>query len=520
MKGRILPFIGLLGLLLMAVGGVSYAVIGEMTTPVAVLIWSGLLLALFFFYVYFPEIKDVISGRSARYGFNMVVMVGIFASILTMTALMSVKYKAQWDLTKSGRYTLSDQTLKILKGLERDVEAVAFYRSDERTRQEMEDLLEIYASRSSRFSYWFVDPDKKPGTADKYGVTSYRTTLMMSGANREAIGVESEERITNAILKVTKDETKKIYFLKGHGENSILNDRKEGYKAISESLGKERFEVEELLIIEAGGVPEDAAVLVVSGPKKELLPDELTAITAYVQGGGSALFMLDPRTVPGVAGFLAGYGFHIGDDIIIDTLSQVFGANYLVPVVTTYEKDHPITEEFDLMTFFPLARSVSVQVTPEAGIYTLMSSGDSSWGETDRESLEEGKAEYTEGTDRPGPVPLAAVITVEALKEGDAENEGKRMKYGKIVVFGDSDFVSNTHINLAGNRDLFLNTVSWLAEEADLIAIRKKTTGMTPVILTSTQGRLILWFGVVIPPTLVAVVGFAVFMRRRLGKTS
>lgn len=503
----------------MVVGAVAYMVTGDMSAPVAGLIWAGVLLSLLFVYVNFPEIRAALTGRSAKYGANAVLMVLVFTVILVIVAMMSMKYKMRLDLTATKRYTLSDQTLKILDSLDRDVEAIAFYRTDERTRQAMEDLLESYASESPRFTYWFVDPDKKPALAEKYGVTSYRTTLLRSGGREERIGYESEEKITNALLKVTRDYMKSVYFLKGHGENSISSDRQDGYKAVKESLEKENFSVKELLLVEEEAVPEDCAVLVVSGPKRNLLPSELDKITAYIDGGGSVLFMLDPGTVPALVDYLGGYGFHVGDDIVIDTLSQVFGANYLVPVVTAYEKDHPITAEFNLMTFFPLARSVAVQPNPEAGIYMLASTGKSSWAETDRKSLEDGKAEFDEDEDRKGPVPLVSVVLVETKVEGAKETpEGERKTYAKLITVGDSDFVSNTHINLAGNRDFFLNIVSWLAEEADLISIRKKQEGITPVILTATQGRLIFWVAVVMPPTLVGIAGLGVFFRKRLEK--
>ena len=535
-------FAGLLGILLIVVGGVSYAVIGMMTTPVAVLIWVGIILSLLFLYVNFPEIRAQLTGRSAKYGANVAVMVGVFMAILSMTAMMSVKYKARWDLTSSARYTLSKQTLKIIKSLDKDVEAISFYRSDERTRQMMEDLLDLYAVNSPNFTYWFVDPDKKPGMAEKYGVTSYRTTLIRSGGNQEVVGHELEEKLTNAILKVTRDEVKTVYFIKGHGEKSITDDGKGGYKAAGGSIAKQNFRTKELLLTEVDTVPDDCSVLILSGPQKDLLDEELEKISAYVDKGGSLLVMLDPGATPALAGYLTGYGFLVGDNIIIDTQAQVFGANYLVPVVNEYEKDHPLTEGFNLMTFFPLARSVTVQPTPEAGIYNLAKTGAGAWGETDKGTLEEGKARFDENIDKKGPLTIAAVVTMEAAKEeGDEEEEveqapepvetpevvteggrapkkTERKRYARIVVIGDSDFANNTHINLAGNRDFFLNTVSWLAEEADMISIRKKEVGMTPLILTSTQGRFILWVSVVIPASIVAVIGVGVFMRRRLGE--
>lgn len=513
---KYLPVIGLAGLLLIAVGGVSYAIKGTMETYIIGMLWAGLLLLLFFFYVYFPEVRNSLTGRSAKYGANAAFMIVVFITILGLVLYMSARYKVRWDLTATKRYTLSDQSKKIVKSLKKDVTAISFYRSDERTRQAMEDLLQELSKSSSKFTYQFIDPDKEPGKASKYGVTSYRTTLIMSGDNRQTVGYESEERLINAILKVTKDEIKSVYFLTGHAENSISDMQNSGYKAIKESMEKENYKVKEIALPGNVAVPDDCSLLIVSGPKKDLLPDEASRISNFIIGGGSVLFMLDPGNFPEVEKFLGAHGFKIGNNVVIDKMSQVFGANYLVPVVNQYEENHPITQGFDIMTFFPLARTVDVEKNPEKGIYPLALTGDGSWGETDVVSLEEGAAKYDEFSEKKGPLSVAAVAVIDVNKESKEDPDSDRKMLAKMVVFGDSDFVNNTHVNLAGNKDLFLNTVGWLTEEAELISVRKKESYLTPVILTATQARLIFWIPVVVIPSFVLVIGIAVLTRRRI----
>ncbi len=511
---KFVPIVGLIGLFAVAAGGITYAIKGEMETYSIAMLWVGLLAFLYYFYVSFPDLKASLTGRSAKYGANTAFMILVFFLILVLVSYMSSRYKVRWDLTATKRYTLSDQSKKIVKALKKDVSAVAFYRSDERTRQAMEDLLHEFSQLSSKFTYQFIDPDKQPGAAAKYGVTAYRTTLIKSGDNQQDVGFESEERLINAILRVTRDEVKTVYFLKGHGENDIADIQNMGYKAIKEAIEKENYQVKELTLPGAAEVPQDCALLVVSGPKKDLLPDELSRFANYLNRGGSLLFMLDPGTILGTTEFLSGYGFKVGNDIIIDKMSQVFGANYLVPVVTQYEKEHPITAEFNIMTFFPLARSVEIEKDPTKGSSPLAFTGEASWAETDRKALEEGKAGYNEGKEKKGPLSIAAVAT----KAGEGAASAEIKVFGKIVVVGDSDFVNNTHVNLAGNKDFFLNTVSWLTEEAELISVRKKDANMTPVILTSSQGRFIFWIPVVVIPSIILVAGIAVLSRRRLNK--
>ncbi|MBI5682167.1 MAG: GldG family protein [Deltaproteobacteria bacterium] len=512
---KYLSFTWIVGLLLLLAGGFAVLIKGTMETISAVLVWAGLILLLVSFYINFSAIRELVSKRSTKYGVNTAIMISVFLVVLSLAAVMSIKYKMRWDLTKGGRYTLSDQSIKLLSALKKDINVIAFYRSDERTRQQMEDLLEGYSNYSPKFKYQFIDPDKKPGLASKYGITSYRTTLVQSDGKQEVVGFESEEKLTNAILKVTRDKVKTIYFLKGHGENNITDFQNSGYKAVRESMEKENYQVKELILLESPAVPEDASLLIISGPKKEPLQEEFNRIQDYIKKGGNILFMLDPFTVPNTVALLKGYGFTIGDDIIIDKLSQVFGANYLTPVVAQYDKEHPITKEFDLATFFPLTRSVSVEKDASKGIYTLAMTGGESWAEIDKAALEAGKAQYDEGKDKRGPVPVAGVAVVETQESKVKSQESGGKKFAKIVVFGDSDFVNNTNINLAGNKDFFLNTVNWLAEESDLISIRKKEPQSTPIVLTKTQGRLVFWLPVVIMPLFVLTCGIFILSRRR-----
>src|SRR3989304_1623937 len=349
---------GLNGLFMIVSSLIVYAIKNQMTTPLIAVLWVGALFILFFLYASFGNLRSLLSKRTTRYGANMMIMILIFLTIVVILSVISTMHKQRIDLTKAGRYTLSDQTLKILKSLKRDVEVTAFYRQDQRNRQEMYDLLQEYSYHSTRFKYQFIDPDRHPEQTLKYGITEYRVTLVKSGNNQEKLGFESEEKLTNAILKVMRDEVKVIYFLKGHGENDVTSQGKDGYK------------VEKL--------------------------------TRYIGRGGRVLFMIDPGTTPVIVDLIKIHGFTVGDDIIIDKLSQVFGANYLTPVVTEYDKEHPLTRDFNLSTFFPLARSVGIENNPRTGSYTLAKSSDNSWAETSLSDIEKGRIQYDEGKDTAG----------------------------------------------------------------------------------------------------------------------
>ncbi|MEO5350131.1 MAG: GldG family protein [Magnetococcus sp. YQC-3] len=523
MKGPVL-WLAILAPLFLLVGGVLYSITGELGNGPLALIWLGCLALLLLFYTRFTQIRRLLGHRSTQYGANMAFMILVFVLLLGLVGSMSVKYKVRIDLTADKRYSLSPQTVKLLKSLDKDVEAIAFYREDERTRQEMVDLLREYGYHSPRFKYWFVDPDKRPAEAAKYGVTSYRTTLLRIGEKQEIIVSETENKITNALIKVLQGRVKTLYFVKGHGENSISDETEYGYANSKKFLEQENYQVRELLLVGEEKIPKDADLVVISGPRGDYAEEEISKLAEYVHRGGSLFFLLDPAPVPMLVQYLQGYGFAVGNDIIVDKLIRIMGTNYLTPVVMDYDKEHPITRDMaNIYTFFPIARSVEIKPDPDQGRYLLARTSSSSWARSKGE-LKDEDTRFDPELDRKGPIGVMAVSSIKVAEGGESPTvpfaptatppEGIT-RWGKVLVIGDSNFAGNTHVQLAGNRDLFLNGVNWLAKEEAMISIRPKEPGVSPLTLTNAQGRLVFWVAVIILPSLFLVIGVGVLLRRR-----
>jgi ABC-type uncharacterized transport system involved in gliding motility auxiliary subunit len=511
--------LAIVSLAMIAVGGGYYLIEGALTLGSAVMLWGGLMLLLFLLYAKFDDVKKLTMKKSAKYGANMVAMVGVFFLVIIFAAVLGHAHKRRLDLTRSGRFTLSAQTKKILQGLNAPVKAVAFYRSESGTmhakqKQTARDLLEEFAAQSKNFTFTFIDPDQNPGMAQKYGVTEYRIILFMSGARQVKIGNEREETFTNSLIKLIQEKQKVVYFVKGHGEKEVSSTAKTGYSAAGKALAGQNFELREIVLAQSKGVPPDASVVVLASPDKDLMAEETQKLDAYFKGGGALLVMIDPGHPPALATWLEGYGFKLADDVIIDQQSQLYGANNLTPVVYAYHKKHPLTQDFRLLTFFPIAESVFIDEDPKKGSYQLALTGPNSWASLDKKGLETGNVKYDETREKRGPIPVMSVTTW-AVKGVEDPQGGKTDKYGKIVVVGDSDFPDNTNFNLAGNGDLFLNTVSWLAEEANLVAVRAKKKDVTPVVLTASQGRAIFWIPVVMVPGSILLMGLGIYSKRR-----
>ncbi len=476
------------------------------------------------------RIRQLLSRRGTRYGLNTAAALFLFCAVVVVVVALAIRHNVRVDLTEGRRHTLSSQSIKLLKSLEQEVHTVAFYRTDEPARAAAQDLMDQYSHFSSKFRAEFVDPDRHPALARRYGITTYGTVVLESGGKEEKVRGADEEKITNALVKLLRQEKRVLYFLTGHGEADLESTERQGLSQAKKALTDVAYEVKPLLLLRETEVPKDAAVVIIAGPQSDLLPTELQALEAYVRRGGKLLVLLDPFTAPNLSTLLKKYGILMGEDVIVDRLSRAFGGDYLLPVITEYEP-HPITKDFTLAALFPFARTVDAAEAPLPGITVqiLGRTSAGSWAETNKAALDRGEARYDEGKDRLGPVPVGAVATIDLGVEGrESKVEGHKeekpvsrepstvnRKKGRVVAYGTSGFIANTRLNASGNRDLFLNSVSWLAEEEELIAIRPRQAKFTPLVLTASQGWLAFWTTVILPPLAIVGTWITVFLRRR-----
>ncbi len=468
--------------------------------------------------------------RSWAYGSNAIVTTFVFVGILAFIVLIAERHQWRVDLTESGKYTLSSQTRKILDNLKEPVKVTAFCQSASEGQGRVTDILETYAYYSKNITYRFVDPDREPEIAQGYDVRTYDTLVLEGFQKKSAIQSNDEESITNAILKLMRGEEKKIYFLIGHGERSLKDTGKDGYSNARAMLEKGAYKVEDLSLLQSPRVPRDAAVLIVAGPRKPIGAEEIASLAAYVAEGGKLLLLLDPFYDGGLRNFAKNFGVELRDDVIVDKVIRIFGGNYLIPVVTDYG-DHKITEGFNVATFYPEARSVRPVEKPPAGtqVEVLASTSSDSWGETNLELLKKGQANFDEKEDTPGPVPLAVISEIHARdadsqKGKEAGNNGRPAEAGAsegekntalLAVFGNSVFADNTLFEQAGNGDLFMRTVSYLADQDILVTIKARDIKGKPVILTQGQGRIIFAVSMVLVPLSVILAGLVVYRTRR-----
>ena len=435
-------------------------------------------------------------------------------ALCTIGLMLAERHNRRFDLTPTQAFVLSDQAAKIASKVSQPTKIYGFYNSQEPgVRRQTEDLLEQFNHAGSQISFHLYDLDRSPALAKKFNISSYNTGAIESGERMVPLSTLDEAEITNALLKLSARALRTLCFLTGHGEHSPqgANERR-GYSDVAKSLERENFDVHMIERLPPDGVPSDCTVVISPGPTKDLFPGEPDQLTTYVHHGGKLFVLVDPDTSASMIELLARFNVKPGDDLIVDERNRFYGADSFMPRVPIFDEG-TFRKNLDTAAVFSLARTVEpVEEKREGIIVSLIAmTSPESWARIGSDPAPtEGKVRFRPKIDKNGPLPVAVIANV----KGAADNEPT----GRVAVFGDSDFASNFYINLMGNKDLFMSTVGVLAEDQELVAVRRKGMmqgSISPISLTARQGRMIFWSAVIIQPGVLMLLGIAITLRRQ-----
>lgn len=450
--------------------------------------------------------------RQTKYATYATVYTLVIVAVLVIANYLANRYNKAYDATANKRYSLSDQSIKIVKGLKQDVR---FTYWDNTTRfQQAKDLLDRYSTESPKVHVEYIDPYKKPQLARQAGIKNLGTVQVELGTKREEAKSVTEEGITGALVRALKGGERTVCTVSGSGEHSIDDTERDGFSGLKEALERDNYKSRSLSLLQKAEVPADCTVLLVGGPRSDYLQPAVNAIKTYVETGGRALFLLDPPLKMGrqdiaenaaLSDVLAGWGVTLHKDLIIDLnpVGQLFGLGPEIPLVTTYES-HPIVREMrGTTTGFPISRSIEIKNMDKATVEKLFSSSDSSLSTT---NLSSPSVNPNDPNNKKGPLVMAAAGTY---------NTGQPNKQGRFVVVGSSGWAVNGFLRFNGNRDLLLNTMNWLSSDEDLISIRPKEQEDRRITLTRAQMAVVRIVSQFLLPLVVVIAGVFVWWRRR-----
>ncbi len=473
---------------------------------------------------------DWIRMRQTRYAAYAGTYTVIVLAVLVAANFLANRYDKSWDSTSNKQFSLSEQTVKLVKGLKTDTQLTFF--GAQQDFQRARDVLDRYASLAPRVHAQYIDPERKPQQAKAAGFRSDAEVMVDNGERRESAKSLTEEEITGAILRSTRSGERNLCVLSAAGERSIDDSEGGGYSLFKQLLERDNYKVRSESLkpatapnagkpLEIGQTPEpvsvsisrDCTVLVVAGPRSDYPAPVINAIKTYVENGGRALFMLDtplrlgrsepPSDNDGMLKLLGDWGVTADKDLVLDLsgLGQVFDLGPEVPLLAQYDS-HPITQPLSRVpTAYPLARSLETKSTDKTTLTKLVDTGEDSVGAT---SIGPGGA-IDPKKGKKGPLTLAVAGTYNSTPQG------------RFVVIGTSLVAENSLLGSRplDNRDLIANTVNWLASDEELISIRPKAPEDRPLDMSGRRMQALFWLSVCVFPLTVVAFGLATWWKRR-----
>lgn len=426
----------------------------------------------------------------------------IVIAALVVINVLADRHNKSVDTTSNKRFSLADQTEKIVKNLKNEVKATYFDRAGRF--DNARGMLDRYANLSSNFKVEYLDIDKDRQKALAMGARASGTLILDNGARKEEAKAVTEQEITGALVRLQQTGQQTVCALEGHGERTFESPDAGGLSVAKQALERNNVKTQAVKFQEKPEIPMACTIILSAGPTRDYSDDAVKAIKAFVDGGGDALFLLTPAIKapreevdanPKLTDLLASWNIAAGNDLVIAPQAAV--------VIEEFAQ-HPIVRDLNgrLPVVTLLARSLDVK----PGAEKLFSTPSDVYA---TKTLDVAKLQSVEPPkDVKGPITLGAATTVGSKDSGDLK------KQGRVVVIGSADWVGSNLINRYGNRDLFLNAINWLGAEEDLISIRPREPEDRRLTARPSQYWM-LYATSFLPPLGILLGGVFVWLKRR-----
>ncbi len=533
---KALKYLFWLGPVLVIMGITAGAVAGEwVPLPIGLMIAGAVVIGLWLVSES-GSLPSFLRRRSTQAGTNAAIATIAVLVIVGLINVLAVRYPERIDLTENQRFTLAPQTLDVLENLQQPTKVWIF---DQTPNPADRQLLNDFQRQTDLLTYEYVDPQVNPQEASRFGVESFGETYLESGDRQRLIKTVSPEAplterdLATGILQLTSDRQANVYFLQGHGEKALEAGQNSISQAIS-ALESEQYLAAPLNLAQNPTIPDDADVVVIAGPQRQLLDAEVSALEDYLTRQSGLMLLIDPGTDPGLGDLLQAWDVSLANRLIIDPQSRP----PTVPIITQYG-DHPITQDFgNNISLYPEAQPLElgteatnvtatpllltgeqvqaavidadgqVQVIPNAEAQgpllvgaalsrPVESSPPAEGGEADADEASAGEADA--GNDAP-----------------DAADDSDSAPEARLIVIGNSRFATDGLFGEVLNGDVFLNSVSWLSQQDEqILSIRSKEPTNRRLILNQQQLIIVALSAIAILPIIGFGGAIALWLKRR-----
>jgi len=461
--------------------------------------------------------------RRRRFKITAIITTVLLLGILVFATMFAYGSSVMYDMTKDKVFTMSEQTEDMLSGLGEQVDiGVVYPRGKEDPL--LKSLLEVYAKNSAgMIRVEYIDAELEPGLLAKYNLNlaavTNGTIIVQSAKRTKIINVVSlyattqmgnsfsgERHISGAVKFVTASKLPKVYFVQGHSEA----DLDDVYSKLRQYIEAEAYMVETINLVGVSEMPDDAAVVICASPKSDYSKDEVRVIEDYIEAGGSTMFLFDALStdnlLSNVKGIVGGSGVEVPNSIVVEEDPESHYGDTKT-IVIPYMSMHEITlgiVEAKSHTVFPNAMAVKeLEETPEdVKITTLAQTTANSWI---RYNFDIESPAYT-NEDEIGPAAIA--VAIERLQTSDRPA-------ARMVVFGNTYFLTNDNIDAQANFDIFMNAVNWLGYSRDDSKIYPKLINADMLYIRGSDFVRLAIIVIGVMPLAAFAAAFFVWLRRR-----
>lgn len=486
----------------------------------------GVVLIILSFIIDYKVIIAILSSPKTVLWVNDIILILGIIGIGVILTYIAHRRNYRFDLTKNKLYSLEEQTIKILRNLDKNVVVTAFYPNGALETEMIQNLLNEYKRQSDKFSYKIVDPRRDPLTTKSMNVTQVGTVVVQCEANRKDIfdheifirpgffarneppKFQGEQAITSAILNVIKGTRRKIMFVKGHNEPSINSFKQNGLAGLNQYLVKENFDVTEANLVD--GIATETQIIAIIGPEKEFHTEEMEVLKKFIIERKGHLFVAidqGSKSTRLLNLISETYGIRFNDDLIINLRMVMQSPTAIIPEYQTHQIVKSLQER-NSGVLLDSVRTITVESSNDWNNTPFLRTSPEVFSKrlSDLNIGADGRAtiNYDPQKDAKGPFTVAVAL------------EGKNNASGSRAVFiSDADFATNVLLQVQGNADLVMNAFNWLAGSEELISIRAKSVEYPHVFIDNEASTRIFLLCVVISPLLVVLLGGAVWLVRR-----
>ena len=512
--------IAILGILSMVVGLLLSIITPEIRFYALVLIAFGIILVVVAAIVDFRRVRGAVTSRRGKFSTSTGLMVAIFAGIIVLVNAISVGANHQFDFTALSSFSLTSQTKDVLSKMKEPVKATLFGTPTDdanHTGAYALNMLAQYSNFTNQLQIAFIDADKNPEAARKYGITDsslYESVVFEQGTNQflvypSQIQSEAEYSFTNAILEVTGIVERKIYFVIGDGEGSPLDTLSNAGDILKINL----LQVMTIDLHYTSSIPDDCAVLVIAGPTNPMTDNERQIINDYLKKNKQAIIMTNPGAPDDVTKILAPWGVNVIGGTILDPTSNVSG-NLATPNVPASQSSAVVSSVIKTSVFFPGVTALAPAGTLPTNIdaRALVWSSKDAWIDKNYDPTKTAKFDPATETKQ---ISIIGMI-VNPTYQYDANNNITGINAGPyIIAFGDSDFISNSNFSNGNNADLFLSLVKALGAGSEIMSIDRKVLPTRMLILSPEEQNFLNISSIALLPAIVLIIGVLMWWRRR-----